>query len=970
MFLKRTIYVILLTAFVFMSSAQAGTTGKIVGRVIDKSNGEPLIGANILVKDSQLGGATDLDGYYVILNIPPGTYTLQALYVGYQTVDISNVVVSIDLTTTIDFQLSDATLEVAEAITITAERPVVKKDLTATTAVVGDKEIEALPVTEVSEVLELQAGYVDGHLRGGRSGEIAYWIDGIPVTDAYDGGTVVDVSKDMVQELQVVSGAFNAEYGNAMSGIVNIATKDGSNDFGGQFNTYIGDYVSSHENIFWNINDVNPAAIYNFDGSVHGALIKDKLHYYVNARHIYFDGWYQGKREFNPEAIGGLYQGPDDEDPYWYVLGTDANVDSVINAFTLLQNGVDISNPANQAFVDSMYQVLRKNHKSGLGDGEFVPMNWSRKSYVQGKLIYKFSDVIRVMSNTIFDNVDYRDYNRAYKLNPDGDVQRHRRGLTQIFKLSHALSPTTFYDLGLTYFQKKYEEYLYENPNDPRYVHPDALVRLDEYSFNANGTNNHRFMRETQTYLAKLDLTSQLNRVHQFKVGFEAQRHHFDYEDINLRPSDSQRSFDAVYGSPFISPVVLDASTIHTSRYTRKPTEASLYVQDKLEFDDFILNIGVRFDYFDADGRILADPSDPEINKPLKVENRFHDLNGDGVQNVGEPDVTLAEREQYWYKKSKPKYQISPRIGAAFPISSTGKVYFSYGFFFQRPRFELLYTNPDFDLPTSGTGIIGNADLAPEKTVSGEIGIQQQVSEDISIDATVYFRDVRDLTGTSADFVSISGGTNFYAKYTNSDFGLIKGFVVALNKRFSGGLTARLDYTYQVAEGTASDPADAQKAADSGALEEIQLLPLAWDQRHTFNASVTYSQDDWGLSLIGQYGSGLPYTPRRTEDVSSILTNNSVKPQTTNIDLRAYKDFYVDDYKFTAFLRVFNLLDQLNEVGVYDDTGRAGETIDFSRARTTVDPRVQRYNSLNEWFTNATHYSEPRRVELGLTFNF
>ncbi len=956
--------------FTLICSSYAGTSGKIVGRVVDKSNGEPLIGANVLIKDSQLGAATDVEGYYAILNVPPGKYTLQAVYIGYQNVEISNVNVSIDLTTTIDIEMSETTLEVAETITITAERPIIKKDLTATTAVVNDREIEALPVTEVSEVLELQAGYVDGHLRGGRAGEIAYWIDGIPVTDAYDGGTVVDVSKDMVQELQMISGAFNAEYGNAMSGIVNIATKDGSNLFGGQVTSYIGDYVSSNKDIFWNIDDVNPTAIYNFDGSIHGAILKDKLFYFLNARHIYFDGWLSGKRLFNPEAVGGLIDLGDGSDPFWYVLGSDARLDSVVNYSSLFQAGVDVSDPANQALVDSMYGVLRRNHKSGKGDGKYVPMNWSRKTYAQAKIIYKFSDVIKLMSNTIFDMVDYRDFNRAYKVNPDGDVSRHRQGLTQLFKFSHALSPSTYYDLGLTFFRKKYEEYAYKNPFDPRHVHPELLVKLDEYSYNANGTNNHRFMRETNTYLAKLDLTSQLNRINQFKTGFEIKAHVFQYEDITLRPKDEDLGIDPVYDSPFFVPTILPENTIHTSRYTRKPLEASFYIQDKMEFDDFILNFGLRFDYFDADGRILADPSDPEIFKPIKPENRFHDDNGNGVQDIGEADVTLAERESYWYKKPSAKYQISPRIGAAFPISARGKVYFSYGYFFQRPKFELLYTNPDFDLPISGTGIIGNADLEPEKTISGELGIQQQLSDDISIDATVYFRDVRDLTGTRADLISIFGGTNFYAKYTNSDFGLIKGFVVAFNKRFSGGLSARIDYTYQEAEGTDSDPADAQKAVDGGALPEVQLIPLAWDQRHTLNASVSYAAERWGGSVIARFGSGLPYTPRKTEDISSILTNSDTKPQNLNIDLRAFYDFYIDEYKLTAFMRIFNLLDQLNEVNVYDDTGRAGETIDYTRARQTVNSRVRRYNTLDEWFTNATHYSEPRRVELGLTFNF
>jgi outer membrane receptor for ferrienterochelin and colicin len=951
---------ILFFFFTLFTILQASSTGKIAGRITDKNNDEPLITANVLIKDFQLGDATDMDGYYMILNVPPGKYTLVVMYIGYRTVEVSEVNVSIDLTTEINVAMTSETIESSETIQVIAERPVIQKDLTATTAVVSGDEIAVLPITEIKEILEVQAGYVDGHVRGGRKGEIAYWIDGIPVTDAYDGENVVEVNKDMVQELQFISGAFNAEYGNAMSGIVNIATREGDNRFGGQYTTYIGDYFSNHKKIFWGIDKVNPTAIHNFEGSLHGPVIKDKLFFDVSGRYIYFDGWYYGRRMFNPQAIGGLIPTEDFSRDYWYVLGSDPDVDRFIVS--------DLFGESDPVVIDSLANIITMNHKNGKGDGKYVPMNWSKKHYGQAKFSYRFTDLLKLSSNTIFDKVDYRDYDRAYSLNPDGDLNRHRMGITQIVKLSHVLSQTTFYDLGLTYFYKIYHEYVYKDRNDPRYIHPFGITKLDNYSFNAGGTNNHRFKRITNTYLAKFDLTSQLNRVHQLKTGIEFKTHNLYYSNIDLRPPTQQTSLDIVYDSPYINPVAEPDSTIYSSHYTRKPFEFSAYIQDKMEFSDFILNIGVRFDYFDPDGKILADPSDPEIYNPIRPENRFHDLNDNGIQDPGEPSVILTERQQYWYKKVKPKYQFSPRVGAAFPISTRGKIYFSYGFFFQRPKFELLYTNPDFDMLIGETPLIGNADLKAEKTISGELGIQQEVMSDLSVDMTIYFRDIRELTGTRADFITIFGGSRSYAQYTNSDFGLIKGFIVALNKRFSNNYTARLDYTYQVAEGTASEPADAQKAVDGGALPEVQLIPLSWDQRHTLNFSLSYSRESWGFSILSRFGSGLPYTPRKTQDISSILTNSSFKPPTYEVDVRAYKDLFFGKQRFTLFLRVFNLLDQLNEVNVFDDTGRADETIDKKNAEDTVNPFIQRYNTIDQWFTDATHYAEPRRVELGLTY--
>ena len=899
--------------FLFTGSLYAGTTGKIAGQVTDANTGEPLIGANVLVKDSYFGASTDLDGYYAILNIPPGTYTLQVEYIGYNSKVITAVNVSIDLTTTINISLSETTLETSETITVVADRQVIQKDLTASTAVVNNETIQALPITEVSEVLKLQAGYVDGHMRGGRKGEVAYWVDGIPVTDAYDGGTVVDVNKDMIQELQVVSGAYNAEYGNAMSGIVNMVTKSGTNDFGGSFTTYFGDYYSTHNKIFWNIDNFNPLSIYNFEGSIHGAIVKDKLFYYLNGRHIYFGGWYYGKEEYKPNNITAL--------------GYDENNQPVF---------------------------IKHWDESGVGSGDYVPMNWNRKNYGQGKLVYKLTPSINLLSNTIYDQVNYRDYDRNYKLNPGGDLKRFRTGIAQMLKVTHILSPTTFYDLGITGFYKEYKHYTYSDPHDPRYVHPD-LGQTSQFSFKTGGTNLARFRRETFTMLGKLDFTSQMTKIHQVKWGAEYRQYELKYDDYTLqRSSENAGSFNPVTDSPYIKTEIPDPSSQYRALYTRKPLEAAGYLQDKMEFSELILNIGLRFDYFDANTQYPSDPYDPDINSPRKTINS---------------EKTYEERLTYWYKNTKPKYQFSPRIGAAFPISSTGKVYFSYGYFFQRPSFELLYKNPDYYIPDTegGAALVGNPNLKPEKTVQGELGIQQEIFDNILMNATIYYRDIRDLTGTRADIISLTG-LKRYALYSNSDLGLVKGFILSFNRRMSNNFTAKLDYTFQISEGTASNPEDALDAENAGQLPEVQLIPLNWDQRHTVNLSLTYAASTWGGSVIFTYGSGLPYTPQYTSDISTLLTNSGTKPATNNVDIKLYKDFRFAGFGFSLFTRIFNLFDRLNEINVYDDTGRAGETIDKTNAEATNPPEY--INTIDEWFTDATHYSEPRRIEFGLMVSF
>jgi len=213
----------LLLAFLLFQILVNAQSGKIAGRITDKVSGEGLPGVNVVIIGTSQGAATDLDGYYSILNVRPGTYSVRASAIGYGSVTTSGVHVSIDLTAKIDFTIGESTVTTQEVVVV-ASKPLVTKDLTSSTSIVGAEEIASLPVTEFSQVLGLKAGMVGGKVRGGRSGEVVYAIDGVPMTDVYDGGTVVDVNANSIQELQFVSGAFNAEYGKALSGYVNIAT--------------------------------------------------------------------------------------------------------------------------------------------------------------------------------------------------------------------------------------------------------------------------------------------------------------------------------------------------------------------------------------------------------------------------------------------------------------------------------------------------------------------------------------------------------------------------------------------------------------------------------------------------------------------------------------------------------------------------------------------------------------------------
>ena len=906
----------------------AGTSGKLAGYISDQ-NGNPLIGCNIIVDQIGLGASTDIDGNYYIVNIPAGRYTISATMIGFKTIKVEDVIISSDFTTTLDLPMQVEAVKGDEVIVV-ANKDKIVKDLTSSTSVINSDDLESLPITEISEVLEIQAGYVDGHMRGGRSGEISYMIDGITITDVYDGNASIAVNKNSIEEMQVISGAFNAEYGHAMSGIVNIITKEGSNQTSGNFSSYVGDFVSRNSSLFLNIDDINLQSTRNIDLSINGPILKDKLFYFTNFRSIRFEGPYTGQKIYNYHNVS-----------YFDSTG---------------------------AFVLSRPELINGDSTfPGLGNMDYVSMDWNENNYYQFKMLYKPTPLTRINFTQITNNKISQYYNRMYKYNPDGQLKHFDNSKTSIFQLTKNLTKNTYVNFGVTSFIKKYKHYAYDDEND--YVHNEVFISRP-YSFLTGGSNNSFFSRKTSSTVFKGDLSSQIKN-NLVKFGFEYRTHKLNYYSSSYQPSINQISFDPSKDSPFlIDPILPNDSTIFSSKFSFKPYEVSFYIQDKIELKNFIINAGIRFDYFNPKGNLLNDPSDPSIYNPIKPENRYEDLNENGILDANEPIITSQQRQLYWFKAPDEKYKISPRFGISFPISDKGVFHFSYGHFFQMPKFEYLYLNPDFDLSqsTGNTGVIGNADLNPEKTISAEIGVQQELNQNYVLNVTAYFRDIRELTGTRFSEIEMFGGSSSYSKFENSDFAFIKGLVLSLDYN-NRGIFSTIDYTLQNAVGTASDPYQAQNAISNNQLPEIQIVPLDWDQIHTLNATLGYSNKIYGnYSLIARFGSGLPYTPESSEDISSLIYNSSRKPMTSSVDFRASKDFVFRKLNFTLFARIKNLFDTLNENIVYNDSGQAGYTRykDLAKAQNTDES----INTIDQWFNNETFYSNPRRIEIGLNIDF
>ena len=894
MFTKNESYlkfIIVYLILLFSSLLLAGTTGKLSGRIIDQTTGEGVVGANIIIMGSNIGAAADIDGYYFILNIPPGNYTIKASSVGYTSKIINNVRISVDQTTSINFDLSEESIKLSEVV-VSAVKPIIQTDLTSTEAKISGEQISMLPLEDVSAVVNLQAGVVDGHFRGGRSNEVKYLIDGVPVNDAFSGRSALSAEVNSIEEIQVLTGTFNAEYGEALSGVVNQVTKIAGDNYSGNISAYTGDYLSSNSKIFQNIDDVSPFASHNIQGNISGPVpgLESLLKFFISGRYNYDDGYIYGKRIFKPSDSSN-FSANDSED--WYIGAT--------------------------------------------GDGEYVPMSFNQRLSLQGKLSIDVGSGKGIVISGMYQDQEYRDYNHSFQLNPDGDYKKYQKSLLGILNYTLVLSNSAFIDFVASGIRSEFNQYVYDNPLDSRYVDPQRKQDAGGNAFLTGGTENWHFNHITNTSTFKTDFTWQLDNVHQTKSGFEFQMHSLEYKDFQI-VIDPGSNFEPSLPNP---------GAFNYNTYSTNPYQFSFYFQDKIELDYLIVNAGIRFDYFEPDGKYLINPN--SINLLDELQPPF-------------PDSLM--------KVADSKYQFSPRLGLSYPITDKGAIHISYGHFFQVPPFEYLYRNPNFRIPLTGDfpenigNTIGNADLEPQQTIMYEIGLQQQLSDQIGINLTAYYKDIRNLLSTE---IFIKNEFKKFSKLINKDYGAVKGVTLSFEKRFSDGIGATLDYTYQVAKGNASDPNDAFNKVQSNPPIEVnkQLVPLNWDRTHSLNFTVTAGiPGDYIASFVGRIGSGLPYTPSEQNQRTG-LENSSNKPSYMNYDLYITKYFEIAGTKLSVFAKAYNLFDIKNENEIFGDTGRAGYTLELTRSQEA--PRG--VNTLEEYYTRPDFYSAPRQIVVGVNLS-
>jgi len=870
---QKRLNILLITLLLIVPVAFAGNVGRIKGKVIDKRTREPLIGVNVIVIGTELGAATDVNGEYEIINVPPGRYKLSASYVGYNEMTVSDVLVVQDQVTVIDFQLTPTAIEVG-TVEVKAEKPLVNRGTVTVERVITDEEFKRLPVVQLSELVGLQAGVTQTagrgwtHIRGGRYDDVAYLVDGVAAQDAVV-GTLWSSPKptsDALASVVVVTGGFDAEYGSAMSGIIKAVTKEGGSRTSGKLG-YLTDEVFPNPDLNFGYNRVT--------FSIGGPTFWNRLRYFLSTEYFKTDD----DRDclYKVDAPRGEYAAEGKltlQFPKEFFL-TKEGMKLTIDGYHSNYQWQTWSNTY-KYYLQAMYANRVRSYKSNITLNHML----SPTTVYEAKLGVFQTSLIRTVRNFdaeaadttgfwgflrktgIWDRYFFRAEDWVFN-NPEGLSKKE--AVLQLYR-SYWLSPN-----GDTVYAHKAQK--------KNFMQAYALI---DYPlgvpglFVTEGDNRVWHFRETQDALFKFDLTKTISKVHEIKTGVDITQYSVSMYDNSL-PWDANPFWDA---------------------YNYKPLVAAAYLQDRADFEDLVVRAGVRFDYLDAKAKVRAFPE--SLGSTPAISDSFIPV--------------------------PPKFRLSPRLGISYPITERIKFRFSYGHFFKNPVFSNLYEyaeRPAAELRGRGNIIVGNPDMSAEKTIAYEIGFDAQLTDVFAFDLTAFYKDVFDLSGVRV----VSALPQPYTMYYNVEYARIQGFEATMTKALANYWNAQLGYTFQIAKGTASTATDQYQRETPLQIDYY----LDQDQRHSLHGSIglAFPSDfifiplrDFNTSLVANYGSGMPYTPTDIRGNRTGAENSARMPSSFTVDMRLGKDLKLGGLNLALSCDITNLLNAKVITSVYSTTGK------------------------------------------------
>lgn len=906
--LARLTTALILLVLACVSSAHAQDKGSISGRVTDRKTGHALPFATVTVPGARRGGLTDSEGQYLIGGISAGSYRVKVQFLGYRPDSSGLVTVTPGRTVVVNLQLEDVVVREIKAVEVTGERRLVEVKQGATVRSVSSGDIRNMAVQTVSDVLQQQAGVTTEndqiHVRGGRSDETIFVVNGVTNRDLVTGqSTAGQLNARSVEEVNVATGAYDVRYGDALSGVVEVKLRGGTDTFSGGLTTGSGTY--GHRNFQLVLAGPDPvigraarmagapgkfASILDLSGELFDTrFLSDGTGMF---QHV-FSPWQRDRlrSSYTDSFLGhtfhyGNFFSPSEDNKWSGRYGLDWTPNSTHKLSLNFSKRIAIDQGFSRTFI---------NATGDAGDPAF-PWVWD----------HRVDHAPTIFEDNVQSSVEWR---RTLGLTGFTTLQLSRYFFAQRQDVQ-----------GKMWWQ-------YQEPDD-RGTFAPGDPRRDDFFLDSGDDNTWQDRRSTSTTV-DWNLTRRIKR-HELEVGV---RH----------------EFQSVQYVTIQDPWVFDPSGLGDAHDLWKvhPMVGDMYLRDRIEYEGFVANLGVRGDWWfigrEAE-RALADTSDHNITAATR-DDFYHDTRS--------------------FFGRRYKLHLSPRVIVAHPITENSSFFFNYGEFIQNPSYRYVYSKLT-SVSSEAFPLLGNPNLNPEVSVNYEVGGKYEFLKNMAINTTFFVKDVYDYPAAT-DFQRSQGASlvDFFV-YLNGHFARSKGIEIEWEKRRTNYWSGKLTYTFSQVKGKSSDP-NAQKVVEEsgGNAAETPLSEtyVTWNRPHKLSLNADIRFDDqtpdrlaWarhaGLHLFVQGESGRAYTPVSLFSTQAAEPNSKNGPFQITTDIHLDRWFRMGGRRYDVSLsglnvfsnHIINRIDPMTGrgrvwgVGSYDPNDPLLNVNDYTRVSQVEDP--------------------------------
>jgi carboxypeptidase family protein/TonB-dependent receptor-like protein len=898
-------------------SLLAQSTGKLEGRVRDQA-GAPIANAQVYVVGTAFNAITNPQGYYFVNNVPAGPVTVRAQFIGYKSTQVEGVKVLAGQTIAVDVQLEQTPVAITEITVVAQTQPLVPRDEVTTKQRIDGVFTENLPVDRLNSVLALQPGVVASptantiSIRGGRTDEAVTYVDGVPVTAGYRGGsnlssagTEISLGTNSLEEASVTTGSSSAEFGNAQSGVIAAQVRSGSNQYQGSLNYESDEPFGTKSSLGFN----------RVQGSLSGPIARNFT--------FFLSGALEGQKAV---AVGDEAE----KSPVFVQAGIDTvlAVPSALNDPTADTTLVPVYNYAAyrgecSQFEGSANPDIANNYGVDC-KGIQTPYSGRTTYNLTGKLNYSYG----TGSRFAFTALASRFHGRTFTQNRDitGRVLTLQnlynpealtgfRNTSRVFTLNWTqnLSKSAERALALETYISYQQDRTLQGPmtleTDLDTRNPfggfilggmDFLIDFDNFPINEELVDNfRRNLPDTRRAPGDLSNPGQYASTDVYRNNPYA---------LYNRGSDGGdlQFFESGLGAPQGSRVIMYRENrwvgkanldwqadrfnriklggefthyeignythqwddqIFSDIYLEKPIRWNAFIEDRLDLGDVVLVGGLRYDWYHTRAK-------RPVGFPLITTNPAYD--------PSDPDAFFNDPNLFAEDKSH--NYLSPHVQVSFPVTDRTNFRLSYAHQVQVPDFGVVLQGVNADINLTNTNNVYGSDVDFGKSITFEFGIRHAFNDDMVLDLAAYNKD--NLANAANRLLSFpdpsTGATGNVRILTNADFGNTRGIDVRLDRRFGNFFNGTLSYSFMDAKNTGSDP-DSYIDFGSRVLSSLSggndpppqaIFATDFNRPHTLAAaaSLSFPKDwqqgttigsifrDFGVFATFRLSSGTPYT--------------------------------------------------------------------------------------------------------------